>query len=72
MVARVRRDWSAVRSDVIECVVAAEGLSPRGVASVLELVGPGELELAVDQFLRCTGWRPDEPLLGPSSIRGRP
>ena len=55
MVARVRRDWSAVRSDVIECVVAAEGLSPRGVASVLELVGPGELELAVDQFLRCTG-----------------
>lgn len=64
MVARVRRDWSAVRSDVIECVVAAEGLSPRGVASVLELVGPGELELAVDQFLRCTGWRPDELLLG--------
>lgn len=31
---------------------------------MLELVGPGELELAVDQFLRCTGWRPDELLLG--------
>ena len=39
-------------------------LTTRPVARVLELVGPGELELAVDQFLRCTGWRPDELLLG--------